>query len=199
MSSVFYIETVPPQGQEPEFFELALTTDFNLSYRSRVTQSPVESGATVADHVVNEPVGLSYSGFISNVKNLSLDYQKTISETIEGVLSLRDSKTPFIVHFDNNLDALPNSIFTELVFSKTSGDGEIYRADISTQQLLITEAATETSISEQDPIIARQHSEKSENSDNNTEKVSEDSVRQTLLVSGAVSASDVSEEAFGEG
>ena len=67
-------------GQTYEFI-MDATTDINTNMQSKVTRFPVESGANVTDHIINNPLTLNLEGIISESPT------STITTLLGGLLT----------------------------------------------------------------------------------------------------------------
>jgi len=171
MSSTFYIETVPVGNEPIDYYELSVTTDFDISYPATVTSNVVESGADYTDHVRLENAVGSLNGVVTNIRNNSLNYQKPPDVLIQSLLKLRKSRQPFTLHFDDRLESLNNCVFTNLNFSVSSGMGQAYNVSISFKQILIGEAGTSVELPLQDEEVEDQHSSKVNSGEGVSEEV----------------------------
>lgn len=85
-----------------EEIELDASVDEQHTFNNRVTQFPVESGATISDHIFVEPDRLSITGFITNTpikaveSNLSrtvgTDAPSRVDSVFKELLRLRNEK-----------------------------------------------------------------------------------------------------------
>jgi hypothetical protein len=113
---------------------------------SRPTRNPVSDKSVISDHVVNENKKFTFSGMVSDVLNFG--YQAGIpqfksSDNVARLELLRDSKKPFSIKFDKDLELVKNCVFTSLEFSKESGMGSSYNVNLSFEQLNIAPISTE--------------------------------------------------------
>lgn len=137
--AVFYIKT-----KNNDVYELTATTDVTFSHRNTNTKYPVESGASITDHVIVENSTFTLSGVITEVVNLNKSSpQKGIREYIEGLDALRKSKQPFTVFLDNKLKPYKNCLFTEFSGSKGVMEGlGSWRLNLSIEQVRFVDKAT---------------------------------------------------------
>lgn len=137
--AVFYIKT-----KNNDVYELTATTDVTFSHRNTNTKYPVESGASITDHVIVENSTFTLSGVITEVVNLNKSSpQKGIREYIEGLDTLRKSKQPFTVFLDNKLKPYKNCLFTEFSGSKGVMEGlGSWRLNLSIEQVRFVDKAT---------------------------------------------------------
>ena len=189
MSGYFYI-----QDDEDNFYELTLTSSITINYPTSSTDHPVEDGFNVSDNVVNGNVTINYEGLLSNIINYSLrDPQShgTVQQNIERLLSLRDSRKPFTVNYDSRetqkdslMPALNNCVFTDLRFSRASGEGDSYKVKIGVKQLIISKQAELITMIEPAPSVKNQAESLKESSSNNTSRTT---IRRTGALSGTIS------------
>jgi hypothetical protein len=140
---------------------------------SRPTRNPVSDKSVISDHVVNENKKFTFSGMVSDVLNFG--YQAGIpqfksSDNVARLELLRDSKKPFSIKFDKDLELVKNCVFTSLQFSKDSGMGNSYDVSMSFEQLNIAPISREF----KDRMFKeelRKYKGITENGDSNTEKV----------------------------
>lgn len=168
MSSQLYIYYETEQGI-PEYYELTCTTDVTVNKTNTVSSTPVESGYNITDNVFKNQVQISFRGLISDVKNLTLDYQYEPEIAIRDINNLSDSGGVFTLFVDDDLDAYNNCVFKSFSISKSSGQGKSWKASVDITQIDIVEQATSVTFPPQDAEVAKQAEEKSTQSDNNTE------------------------------
>ena len=102
------------------------------SFNSRVSQFPIEDGSSISDNIVNDPIGLDITGFVTNTpvilftQNISNIIDNTsggdrVKTAFEALLSLRESKETFTIV--TGLKTYENMVFTSLTFprDKTTG------------------------------------------------------------------------------
>lgn len=196
MDGYFYIN-----DKEGNIYELTLTTDMQISYQSSVSQFPVEDGSSIVDHVNLKPTSLSYSGFVSNIVNVSLKDPKnhpSVSENVRSLLELHKTREPFTVHYDSRnvaddsyLPPLENCVFRKLDFSRRKNHSDSYLCSLEVTQIILTEAAKlTTEIKESD---LNQSEGLSDNSANSTKEVDVKKLSTTAplnLIIGTESVSD---------
>ena len=147
--SYIYIET---QNQDPssntpkEYFALTVTESVDFSMVSRPTRNPVSSKSVISDHVVNENKKFTFTGMVSDVLNFSFQAgipQFKAADNVSRLELLRDSKIPFSIKFDKDLELRKDCVFTSLEFSKGSGMGSSYDVTLSFEQLTIAPISRE--------------------------------------------------------
>lgn len=95
------------------------------------TKYALESGGSSSDHYSEDQDSLSINGRVSQVKFLVNQDESTDLELFERSLTaLKKSRQFFTVGFSENLDPIPNCLFTSLVMSKDTSTGR-YALDIS--------------------------------------------------------------------
>lgn len=136
--AVFYIKT-----KSNDVFELTATTDVAFQHRNTNTRFPVESGASITDHSVEENSTFTLSGVITQVVNLTKNSpQKGIKEYIEGLDKLRKSKETFTVFLDNRLSPFKNCLFTEISGTKSVTEGlGAWRINLAIEQVKLVDKA----------------------------------------------------------
>jgi hypothetical protein len=149
--SHIYIETqnVDPSSNTPrEYFALTVTESVSLNMSSKPTRNPVSDKSVISDHVVNENKRFTFSGMVSNVINFGYQAEPPIPQfkaydNLSRLVLLRESKTPFSIKFDKDLELVKNCVFTSLEFSKESGMGSSYNVNLSFEQLNIAPISQE--------------------------------------------------------
>lgn len=104
----------------------------NHSFTSRVSQFPIEEGASISDNIINDPNGLDLTGFITNtpitffIQNISNLIDNTsggnrVKTAFEALLALRESKEVFTIV--TGLKTYENMVFTSLMFPRDKSTG----------------------------------------------------------------------------
>lgn len=124
--SIYYIET-----SDGVFYELDSTTNISYKESGRITNHVVETGQSVSDHYVNNPVEFSISGSISDIKSISGNNQnsKSTEDFINGLRTLKRNKTRFTFHFGNKVGSYSNCLFDSLDISQTTNRGSVGAID----------------------------------------------------------------------
>lgn len=141
------------------FIPLDATVEVTAVFTSKITKHPVERQSTIADHIVNENVTLSMSGFISNAplagqvnlgslvdtgSNLdpeapTYDPQRA-KRAYNALLKIRADKIPFSVVTE--MAVYDNCFFTSLTLPRDVGNSEGLMIEASIEQLRIVDTAT---------------------------------------------------------
>lgn len=179
--SYIYIET---QNQDPssnipkEFFALTVTESVSFNMVSRPTRNPVSDKSVISDHVVNENKKFTFTGMVSDVLNFG--YQAGIpqykaADNVTRLELLRDSKIPFSIKFDKDLEIKKDCVFTSLEFSKESGMGNSYDVSLTFEQLTVAPISREF----KDYMFKeelRKYKAITDNGDSNTKKVKQETL-----------------------
>lgn len=203
--SRFYIKVDNKGTDAPiEVYELTCTSQMSIASAGRPTQNPVESGATISDHYVVSNDKVNFSGFISNIVNTSLTplsniskdgkpvaTQKTVDDNFIGLRTLQKSGVPFSVFFDNG-KSLSDCVFTQLDFSKGSGNISSYSVTMAMEQIQITKQALFATV-QREKTVTNQAEEKTDNGDaaTKTKKVSNTAVQSLLNIKAGEDSIDV--------
>ena len=67
------------------------------SFKSKVTQFPVETGATISDYIFNEPVTVSIQGFVSNHPLEGGEQSDRSALVFKHLLTIRKSRSPITI------------------------------------------------------------------------------------------------------
>lgn len=117
--------------------ELDVTITENHAFNTTVTKFPIEKGADITDHIINDPVKLSMIGFITNSpvrifggvpQNLEAGLKaipNRVQNAFSQLLALRDSKKLFTVV--TGLEVYKDMFFESLVFPRDRTTGEALR------------------------------------------------------------------------
>lgn len=173
--TVFFIE------HRLALLEMNSTTSISVNLPSSAPKHRMEDGRSVSDNIDNENKEISFSGLITNIKSLRIsdglplkpteqytEIQTSLRSPADYVLlleAIRDTKEPFIVHWDELLPAAENCVFTNISLSRDKNTGRGFRINLSFQQLRFTSRALLTEvISQRDPDKNQSKTESSGNS-----------------------------------
>lgn len=103
-------------------------TDVNHTWPTKVTEYPVESGASVSDHMVNGNATFSVTGVFSDARmrkpdpkgNATLPDQPSQSDTYRALQKLRDDRIAFSLL--TALDTYPNIVLKNMGMPRDSGN-----------------------------------------------------------------------------
>ena len=149
--SEYYIRTV-----DNILYSMDSTTAMSYKITGRATSFPVESGASLADHYVNNNVVVSVTGVITDIESLttSEDNDRPTEGFIESLKTLKESGIPFTAFVGSKLKELPNCVFRDLNVSQgdTNGVRRIanggvfasYAISMTFEQIRIADRARET-------------------------------------------------------
>lgn len=137
--------------------EMTSTTDITISETSHVTQHPLESGIDAADHIINKNRVVNFNGIISNIRRIShtqeenpqQDNQKDVSEYLDLLTEIRDSRELFTVYYDEGQPPAENCFFTSVNYTSNKNLHQAYRLTLSFEQFRISERAKLVEIPQQ--------------------------------------------------
>lgn len=92
------------------------------TFKSKVTQFPVETGASISDYIFNEPITLSIQGFVSNHPLDGGEQPGRSALVFNDLLSIRNSRAPITII--TGLKQYDNMALTSLSVPKNSKIGE---------------------------------------------------------------------------
>lgn len=135
--SIYYIST-----SDGVIYELDATTSINYRERGTLTRNVIESGDTVSDHYVNEPITINISGGISDIKSVSSNNSnaKSTKDFIDGLRQLKTNKETFTFHFGEKIGAFDNCLFESLDISQNSTFGNVGDIDSFSVSAVIKQA-----------------------------------------------------------
>jgi len=131
--------------------ELDVTIAENHAFNTTVTKFPIEKGANISDHIINDPVRLSMIGFITNSpvrifggvpQNLRAGLKaipNRAQNALFQLLALRDAKKLFTVV--TGLKVYQDMFFESLVFPRDRTTGEALRFTSTLTSLSKAESA----------------------------------------------------------
>ena len=121
--SIYFIEAADGQT-----YELNATTSVSKTIIGKVTDNPVESGASLSDNYVNMPDTFSLEGVITDISNetstLGLTrLSRTTGDVIENLSEIKRSKQTFTFYFGDAIAASLNCMFENIDFSQNRTNG----------------------------------------------------------------------------
>lgn len=155
----FYLQ---PTSNDQLFFELHATTDISVSFPSKVTSYPIETGQEVTDNIVLEPVVISFTGVITDVgrfssigrtsgneavTNSSNSTLLSIEDYVFYLRKLRDEKEVFSVFFslkNSGIDPIDYAILTGFELTKSSEQGSSWSVNVELQEVRFANKAEVT-------------------------------------------------------
>lgn len=102
-----------------------------ITYKSDVTENPIETGAVITDHVVNRPTGLRVNGTVRNA-NRALAYNLLVN--------LHETRQPVFVA--TGLQTFQNMAITELTFPRDPNTANSLEFTCDFRQLRFVSGAT---------------------------------------------------------
>ena len=127
--SIYYIRTI-----DNIVFELSSTTDITTTDSGKATDFPIQTGESVADHYVQDPLIIKFKGIITDVRslsNLGNAGWKGPQDYIVGLKQLKASKVPFSVGYSDILSPAENCVFNSFELTQNSKHGVISTSNIS--------------------------------------------------------------------
>lgn len=79
------------------FFDLDATLQGEVSLTGKITEKPLADGNTAADHYVNSPIGINFSGVITDVKSFYNASAVRVQDWIKLLSDLKSSGRSFTV------------------------------------------------------------------------------------------------------
>lgn len=112
-------------------YELDATTEITYQESGTVTNNLIETGESVADHYVNNPVQINFSGSISDVKSLSASgpNSRSTESYINDLRQLKTNKQTFSFHFGDKVGSFDNCLFDSLEITQNQSRGNIGEVD----------------------------------------------------------------------
>ena len=118
-------------------------------FASKITQFPIETGETIADHIFNEPKRLTIEGIVSNFPlpfpdpaliartfKYSLQSQKKYSDAVfKELMQLRDSRK--LITVVTRLNSYDNMAILSLTIPRNKDNQEVLRFTIELQEVII--------------------------------------------------------------
>lgn len=118
------------------------------SMKSKVTKYPVENGAVVTDHIVNEPIEFTIKGFVSNhpiipsdtVSLNTVHVLKRATAAYFDLLSIREKRQP--VTIVTGLNVYRNMAMESLEIPRSAQTGDSLEFTASFTQITIVSSST---------------------------------------------------------
>lgn len=132
------LSIIQTQVQGTEIVTLDITYVYTFTYPSKVTAFPVETGAVISDHVINEQFKLKIEGEVSEAHTLFFPGSSRRRDAFDALVRIRDSRSPFTVV--TYLKSYSNMIFTNLEFSINPTSGESLPISMEFAQILLVAA-----------------------------------------------------------
>lgn len=141
--SIYYIET-----QSGIVYELDATVEVSIQESGTITNNIIETGESVADHYVNQPISFNLRGSISDVKSLSASgpNSKSTEDYISGLRQLKTSKQTFSFHYGEKIGSFDNCLFENLTITQNQsrgnrGEVDSFEISASIKQIRIAQRA----------------------------------------------------------
>lgn len=128
------------------FLELDCVMNEDITMSSNVTESPIETGESISDHVYNEPLQLRLEAIISDSDPQRLERQKQnnspiTSARLEAYEALRDlweAKQP--VDVVTGLETFSNMVVTNISIPRENADGDSIKFNVDIKQVKIKDS-----------------------------------------------------------
>jgi hypothetical protein len=120
--SIYYIET-----SNGVIYELDATVEITYKESGKITDNIVETGESVADHYINNPVMINLSGSISDIKSVSSGNSnaKSTEDFIRGLVSIMKNKQSFSFHYGEKIGFFNNCFFENFDVVQNSTRGNV--------------------------------------------------------------------------
>lgn len=188
----FFIQTQEDNTADIKYYELTVTESIKLTYTSTPTKNPVEDGSNKTDHVVTENIKASFTGLVSDIKNISLGSisarnsnqdsviisqgQRSVEANLTELKDLWKSNKPFTLYYDERLEPLDNCVFTLMDYNRDKNTGTGYKVTMNFEQIQLSERALLLVDSRFAEDVEDQAESKKNTSNNSTEKVGTESI-----------------------
>jgi hypothetical protein len=123
------------------FFDLDATLQGDVTLSGKITDKPLSDGNTAADHYVNSPNAISFSGVVTDVKSFYNDSAVRVQDWIKLLSDLKSSGRSFTVQAaDGSGMFFTDCLFETITFSNDpihgvvdgeNGVGMIYSYNVS--------------------------------------------------------------------
>lgn len=156
MANNFFLIPLDEDGAQigEELYELHATSAIKVSYKSKLSDKPSESGGAKVNNLVIDPTTITFTGVLSDVKkggNLSVkhlidsargdeDIYYTIGEYINKLVFYQKAGVRFLVEFsgdtnvENEIEWLENVILTDLTIDKSAKYGKSWKVNVTLQE-----------------------------------------------------------------
>lgn len=103
----------------------------NHSFKSNVTQFPIEDGSTISDHIYNEPESVTMAGIVTTtpiIANLQANPAQAaaaasaVQTALAMFLLIRDTRRP--ITLITNLQRYENMVLTQLMIPRDKANGK---------------------------------------------------------------------------
>lgn len=179
--SFYYIET-----SDGVIFELDSTTEISYKESGTITNNVVESGESVADHYVNNPVVFDITGSISDIKSISSgnDNSKSTEDFINGLKSLKRSKQRFTFRFGDKVGNYSDCLFESLNIAQNQSRGnaggvDSFSVKATIKQIRVAQRAQITPF--RDPLSTDDYQEQTKGTGTTEEVVQETDLYDTAI------------------
>lgn len=169
--SIYYIRAV--LDEEEIFLSFDSTSSITKSQTGSISSFPIEDGAVISDHYVNNNIVISMTGRISDLKSLTRaedgNLNKNTDTFITEIERLKRSAIPFDIFIgggDESTSSIKNCVFESLDLSQDrttgtrtgpTGNTNAYKIAFSAKQIRFARQARLRRGGIRDPVLVAQH------------------------------------------
>lgn len=108
------------------FFDLDAVLQGDVTLSGRITEKPLSDGSSAADHYVNAPKAITFSGVITDVKSYYNSGVLRVQDWIKLLSDLKEAGRPFTIQAaDGSGMFFEDCLFESVVFSNDQRHGRI--------------------------------------------------------------------------
>lgn len=131
--SAYYIRATLPSGEDVFYF-LDSTSQVTASFPASLSRNPLANGKTVADNYIVEPVTLTYTGKITDIKSANpAEGTKTTKQYLDGLNNIMRSGRPVSALYHVGRPEAENCFFTSLETTQDNVNGYIGASSLDGQ------------------------------------------------------------------
>jgi hypothetical protein len=128
-------------------FVIDCTLELTHNNSCTTTNSPVENGTAITDHVILNPRTITMSGFVSNDKYrlfaFNFPYQNEDSQTKKAYDIFNDIyKNKYLVSIDTGLEVYENMVIESMSFPRSAENINALRFSISLKEVVLVQSET---------------------------------------------------------
>ena len=139
--SLYWIQA--PNG---DMYSLDSTTEVDFSETGSLSDVPLETGVSIADHYIDKAITIKFTGTISSVKSLRISDPESNPSIgnprwyIESLRRLKKERTPLTVYSISEMVGEDNFFFETLNFSQNQQRGSVGGASSLAVSLTLVQA-----------------------------------------------------------
>jgi len=126
-------------------FELTATTSITKTTSGSATKYPVDFDNPSAKHYTNSPTEIQFGGVLSNTTDSDGD---EIFNKIAALKSLKESGTPFSIHWSIGMPSIDSCVFTNLSFAHDNRHGQVRGGDKLASSYIVNMSVKQIDISD---------------------------------------------------